>query len=52
MALGELGRCDEAADWQRRVIESLPEAAPPEVKAGLEATLARYQQRPCRMPGE
>ena len=53
MALAELDRCDEAAEWQQRVIEALPEDASPEAAAGLQATLAHYrQQRPCRMPGE
>lgn len=57
MALAELERCDEAAEWQARALAAAgaPEAAawPPEAVAAIEATLARYQQqRPCRPPGE
>ncbi|MEE8526157.1 MAG: tetratricopeptide repeat protein [Thermoanaerobaculia bacterium] len=57
MALAELDRCDEAAEWLRRALAAVdaPGAAPwpPEAVAGIEATLARYeQQRPCRLPGE
>ncbi len=57
LALAELDRCDEAAEWQRRSLDALaaPDATPwpPEALAGLQANLVRFeQQRPCRMPGE
>ena len=57
LALAELDRCDEAAEWQRRSLEALAASDatpwPPEAIAELQANLARFEeQRPCRMPGE
>ncbi len=51
MALAELGRCGEAAEWQRRLVV----AADREGQAGLAATfreaLSRYEAgAPCRAP--
>ncbi|HEX2254489.1 MAG TPA: tetratricopeptide repeat protein [Thermoanaerobaculia bacterium] len=52
LALAEAGRCDEAATWQRRVIEGSAESTPPRA-AELAAALDRYvTQRPCRPPVE
>jgi tetratricopeptide (TPR) repeat protein len=49
MALAELGRCDEAADWQRRMMAKAASEAKPELAARLKAELERYERaRPCR----
>lgn len=49
MALAELGRCDEAADWQRRMMSKAATEAQPDVVAKLRAELNRYErERPCR----
>jgi hypothetical protein len=51
MALAELGRCDEAATWQQRVVDAHRQAGEAERLPPLEATLARYQGgAPCRAP--
>ena len=51
MALAELGRCAEAADWQRRMIA----LAAPEHRSDLLARLATdlklYEGQPCRPAG-
>ena len=52
MAHAELGRCDEAAWWQRRALEAARAEGPPERLAELERTLAGYERgAPCRPPG-
>jgi hypothetical protein len=49
MALAELGRCDEAADWQRRMMTKAAGEAKPELVTRLKAELDRYERaRPCR----
>lgn len=52
MALAELGRCDEAAAMQRRLIDAHRDAGEMESLEALEATLGRYEAgSPCRPPG-
>jgi tetratricopeptide (TPR) repeat protein len=52
MALAELGRCDEAAAWQQRVVDAHRQAGDAESLPPLEVALARYQGgAPCRYPG-
>jgi tetratricopeptide (TPR) repeat protein len=51
MVLAELGRFDEAVDWQRRAIAAATSAGQSGVAAGMQDNLARYRQRqPCRTP--
>jgi len=48
----ESGRCDEAAEWQRKAIEAARQEGPPERVPPMEKELARYTAgAPCR-PGE
>ena len=48
-ALAELDRCAEAADWQRRLIETATRQGRNELLAQLKADLQRYENvRPCR----
>jgi tetratricopeptide (TPR) repeat protein len=52
LAMAELGRCDEAAQWQKRAVEAARAEGPPERLAELEHTLAGYERgAPCRPPG-
>jgi tetratricopeptide (TPR) repeat protein len=49
MALAELGRCDEAAAWARRMTARAEEERKPELVEKLKAELNRYErERPCR----
>ena len=48
IALAELGRCDEAADWMRRSIEDADRATDAAEAQRLRSEAARYNQRPCR----
>lgn len=49
LALAESGRCDEAAEWQRKAIAAARQEGPPERVAPMEKELARYQAgAPCR----
>ncbi|HVG10082.1 MAG TPA: tetratricopeptide repeat protein [Thermoanaerobaculia bacterium] len=51
LALAESGRCDEAAEWQRKAIEAARQEGPPERVPPMEKELARYAAgAPCR-PG-
>jgi tetratricopeptide (TPR) repeat protein len=51
MALAEAGRCDEAAEWQRRVIEAFRQAGDAVRLEELQEVLARYEAgAPCRAP--
>jgi len=51
-ALAENGQCDEAAQWQRKVIGAEAEKAPAARLQSLQAGLARYEAGPpCRPPG-
>jgi len=52
MALAELGRCGEAAEWQRRMIVAA-EQSNTDLLAKLRAGLKRYEEaQSCRPPGE
>jgi tetratricopeptide (TPR) repeat protein len=48
LALAELDRCDEAADWMRRAIADAERAKDSAESARLKAEAGRYTQRPCR----
>ncbi|HVQ38036.1 MAG TPA: tetratricopeptide repeat protein, partial [Pyrinomonadaceae bacterium] len=49
MALGEMGRCDEAAAWVRKLADKASEQRQPDVLVKLKAELNRYErERPCR----
>jgi len=48
IALAELGRCDEAADWMRKAIASADAARDATESARLKGEAARYAARPCR----
>lgn len=49
MALAELGRCDEAAAWVRRMTDKATEEGKPDLIEKLKAELSRYERaRPCR----
>ena len=49
MALAELGRCEEAAQWQRRMIEAAQKAQKSGLVESLEVNLERYEKtQPCR----
>lgn len=50
-ALAELGRCAEAADWQRKMIEAATQQRRDDLLTKLRADLQRYENvRPCRPP--
>jgi tetratricopeptide (TPR) repeat protein len=50
-ALAELGRCEEAATWQRRMIEAAQKQGHADVVNQLKPELERYEHdRPCRPP--
>ena len=48
LALSELGRCDEAADWMTRAIAEAERAKDKSEAARLKGELTRYTTRPCR----
>jgi tetratricopeptide (TPR) repeat protein len=50
MALAELGRCTEAAEWVRRMIGVAEREHKTEIVAKLNADLKLYERQPCR-PG-
>lgn len=51
LALAELGRCEEAAQWQARALESARNLGANEMAPRLTAVLLRYQAGPpCRLP--
>ena len=51
MALAELGRFEEAVEWQGRAMQVAADAARRDVARGMSANLARYQRNePCRTP--
>ena len=54
MALAELGRCDEAADRQKRMIAAVEQRQPKDtLLEKLRADLERYEKmRPCRPTGD
>lgn len=50
LALAELGRCREAAEWQQRMIVAAE--GRPELLAKLRASLKLYESQPCRPAGD
>ena len=53
MALGELGRCREAADWQRKLIAAAEQQHQTDLLPKLRAGLKQYEAGPpCRPAGE
>lgn len=53
MALGELGRCDEAAEWVRRLTAKAAWDNQTDLLMKLRAELTKYEhRRPCRAPAE
>jgi tetratricopeptide (TPR) repeat protein len=53
MALAELGRCAEAAEWQRRMIAAAEQQGKTDLLNKLKGELPRYEQgQACRPPGE
>jgi tetratricopeptide (TPR) repeat protein len=52
LALSELGRCSEAADWQRKLIETATTQRRDDLLPKLQAGLRHYQTTPCRSVGE
>jgi tetratricopeptide (TPR) repeat protein len=53
MALAELGRCDEAAAWVKRMTAKAAEEHKPELIEKLKSELNRYERvRPCRPTSE
>jgi len=53
MALAELGRCDEAAAWVRRMTAKATAEGKPDLVEKLKAELKKYEGRqPCRPPAD
>src|SRR3989441_2747757 len=52
MALAELGRCAEAADWQRRMIAAAEQEQRSDLLARLNTDLKLYEGQPCRPVGQ
>jgi tetratricopeptide (TPR) repeat protein len=51
LTLAELGRCAEAAEWQRKMIEVATEQRRDDLLVKFRADLLRYEnERPCRPP--
>jgi tetratricopeptide (TPR) repeat protein len=49
LALSELGRCSEAADWQRKLIDTATRQRREDLLTKLKTDLQRYENvRPCR----
>lgn len=48
LALGELGRCNEAAKWQQRMIVAAEQAGQQDLVFKLKASLKLYESAPCR----
>ena len=48
LALAELGRCSEAADWQRKIIELATNQQREDLLPKLKTDLQRYENVPCR----
>lgn len=51
LALAETGRCEEAADWQRKALEAARQAGAERLARALDETLQLLERRPCRLPG-
>ena len=52
MALAELGRCSEAAEWQRRMIVTAEQQQKTDMLAKLRLDLKHYERTPCRPSNE
>jgi tetratricopeptide (TPR) repeat protein len=53
LALAELARCSEAAEWQRKLIAAAQEQHKDDLITTLKANLHRYEKaQSCRPPGE
>ena len=53
LALAELGRCSEAAEWQRRILTAGEQrGVRPEQLATLKASLGQYEKGPPCRPGQ
>ena len=50
MALAELGRCGEAADWQRRLLAAAERDGDGALAGRLRNDMGRYERSPCRPP--
>ena len=48
LALSELGRCSEAAEWQRKMIELATKRRGEDLLTKLKTDLQRYENAPCR----
>ena len=50
-SLAELDLCDQAAEWQQKVVKAAAEDGALEVVAALQADLDLYNRgSPCRLP--
>ena len=52
IALAELGRCSEAAEWQRRMIATAEQERNTDLLDKLRAGLKQYEEESCRPTGE
>lgn len=53
MAMAELGRCDEAAEWQKQLIAAAERQGNAALALKLKSDLQRFERaRPCRPEGE
>jgi hypothetical protein len=50
LALAELGRCEEAAGWERAVAAAARAAGDEALAARAETALSAYSRSPCRPP--
>ena len=50
LALAELGRCEEAAAWQRQLLVTVEQDGDNQLAARLRRDLPRYEAGPCRPP--
>lgn len=48
LALGELGRCDEAVAWLRQMVTKATGTGKPEVVERIKAESSNYERTPCR----
>ena len=52
LALSELGRCSDAADWLRKLIDLATAARRDDLLSRLKTDLQRYEHAPCRPAAE
>ena len=52
LSLSELGRCSEAAEWQRKLIDIATKQQRADLLTRLKTDLQRYQTTPCRPQGQ